>query len=580
MERIARVLARGTATVKIVGTVGVQLAVVGTLVAAYGGSVLEFPDFMPEGTVRLLGVVVGANQLVSAGLAATAAIGFFVFFRVSSLGVRMRAVVDDPDLLALSGNSPFVVRAWGWLIGTWFAALSGILLAPAIGLDAFLLTLLVVQAFGAAAVGRFSSLPMTYFGGLLVGVLASVTSKLASSSQVLAGLPTAVPFLVLFVVLMVTPRGKLVQHGASKAEPMTRPVVGRSTAQVLYAVAIAVAAIVPFVVGPKLPVYASALVLVLVFYSLHLLVRTSGQISLAHAGLVAVGSAAFSHLAVGAGLPWLLAVLLAGVVAVPVGLMVAIPATRLSGIYLALATFGFALLLQRVGYRSGWMFGPTDTMPAPRPAPFAGDTAFYYVLLCFAVGCGLLISLLRGTRLGRLLRALADAPGTLSTLGLGVNVTRLTVFALSAFLAGVAGALYAAQGHSATGVPFDPFISLLWLAVLYMNPGTGSAQPIFAALALGVVPAYINNDTINRWNVAFFGLCAVVVALYEASRTSQRSGATEVAPARARSRVADRLVGSGPAAERLRVAVPAVTRGAGADPSLASVAVSLPARAR
>jgi hypothetical protein len=159
-------------------------------------------------------------------------------------------------------------------------------------------------------------------------------------------------------------------------------------------------------------------------------------------------------------------------------------------------------------------------------------------------------------------------------------VTRLTVFALSAFLAGVAGALYAAQGHSATGVPFDPFVSLLWLAVLYMNPGTGAAQPIFAAVALGVVPAYIDNDAINRWNIAFFGLCAVVVALHEASRTSRRTTGEEVVAERSGSRVSDRLVGSGPAAERLRAAVPAPPRPFGSDPTRAIVAVSLPARSR
>jgi branched-subunit amino acid ABC-type transport system permease component len=578
LERIARLLAQGTVTVKIVGTVGLQLTIVGTLLAVYGGSVLDFPDFMPRSTVTLFDVVVAANQLISAALAAAAAIGFFIFFRVSPMGVRMRAVVDDPELLALSGSSPFAVRAWGWMIGTWFAALSGVLLAPAIGLDAFLLTLLVVQAFGAAAVGRFSSLPMTYLGGLLVGVLAAVTSKLVSSSQVLAELPTAVPFLVLLIVLLVTPRKKLVEIGSSGADPMSRPVVRPRAARALYALTFLGAAVLPFVVGTKLPVYSAGLVLVLVFYSLHLLVRTSGQISLAHAGFVAVGSAAFSHLAVDAGLPWLLSVLLAGAVAIPVGLVVAVPAIRLSGIYLALATFGFALLLQRIGYRSEWMFGPTNTLPAPRPEMFASDTAFYYVLLIFAVACGFAIWVIGRTRLGRLLRALGDAPATLSTLGLAVNITRLTVFAVSAFIAGVGGALYASQGYSATGVPFDSFVSLLWLAVLYLAPGTGSAQPIIAALSLAVVPAYIDNDAVNKWNIAFFGLCAVLVSIYEATRTSQRSAAPDAQSTAVGSRTADRLhAGSGPVAERIRAASEAAAARTGAGVGV-SVVVSLPGR--
>ncbi|MFB9729538.1 ABC transporter permease [Haloechinothrix salitolerans] len=579
LERITRVLSRGTPTLKIVGTVGLQLAIVGSLLAVYGGSMLDFPAFLPIDTVELLGVLLGVDQLITAGLAAAGAVGFFVFFRMSAMGVRMRAVVDDPDLLSLSGTSPFVVRSWAWLIGTWFAALSGAMLAPTIGLDAMMLTLLVVQAFGAAAVGRFSSLPMTYVGGLLVGVLAALATNFVSGSEILSGLPPAIPFLVLFVVLLVVPRGKLVEIGGHRVAPLSAPLVSTRTARILGLLAIVVGALVPFVVGAKLPVYASALVLVLVFYSLNLLVRTSGQISLAHAGLVAVGSAAFSHLAVGAGLPWLMAVVLAGVVAIPVGALVAVPSIRLSGLYLALATFGFGLLLENVLYRSELMFGPTNTLPAHRPALFEGDTAFYYVLLAFAIGCGVVISMIGRSRLGRLLRALADSPTTLSTLGLGTNVTRMTVFAISAFIAGVAGALWASNGHSATGAPFTSFVSLTWLAILFLHPGTGAAQPIFAATALGVVPAYITNETVNEWTLAFFGIAAVLVAIYESTRTAHRSAARHVTAANS-SRAADRLAGTGPAAERLRSALGAASKRSTPDSTRVRVATSISARTR
>ncbi|MBA2950828.1 branched-chain amino acid ABC transporter permease [Streptomyces himalayensis] len=207
----------------------------------------------------------------------------------------------------------------------------------------------------------------------------------------------------------------------------------------------------------------------LVSSSLHLLVRTSGQVSLAHAALVAVGASTFSHLAVGAGLPWPVAVVLAGAVAVPVGVLVAVPAIRLSGLYLALATFGIGLLLEKVVYGSTWMFGATGTLPATRPALLAGDTAFYYVLLAAAVAGSLMVAAIGRSRLGRLLWAMADSPTMLSTLGLGlgVNVTRVTVFAISAFVAGIAGALHASQGQSAASVA----VHVVRLADLAGDPG-------------------------------------------------------------------------------------------------------------
>src|SRR6202007_614140 len=91
-------------------------------------------------------------------------------------------------------------------------------------------------------------------------------------------------------------------------------------------VALAVALVIPGVVGTKIPVYTSALAFVVIFASLGLLVRTSGQLSLCHIGFAAVGAAAGPHLAFDHNVPWVLAVAAAGLVAVPVGAMVAIPA--------------------------------------------------------------------------------------------------------------------------------------------------------------------------------------------------------------------------------------------------------------
>lgn len=566
MERITRVLAQATVTMKIVATVGVQLAVTGALMAYYGPAG-QFPAFLPVDTVGLFGVQVGIDQLISAGIAAAGALGFFLFFRFSSLGVRMRAVVDDPDLLSLSGASPFAVRSWAWLIGGHFAALSGILLAPQLGLDALLLTLLVVQAYGAAAIGYFSNLPMTYAGGLLVGVLAALATKFVSGSVALAGLPPAVPFLVLFAVLLLAGRRRLVEVGGHRPPPHHGPLLSPGVTRGVAVAAVTVGLWIPLMVGPKLPVYADALVFVIIFASLHLLVRTSGQVSLAHAGLVAVGAAAFSRLAVGAGLPWLLAVLLAGAIAAPVGALVAIPAIRLSGLYLALATFGFGLLLEKVFYRTELMFGANGSAPAPRPGGFEDDVSFYYLLLTFAVAVGVLVAALGRSRLGRLLRAMADAPTTLATLGLGVNVTRVTVFTISAFLAGVAGALAAGQVNSASGTGYTSFISLTWLAILIMCSGARSAAPVVAAISLTVIPAYFDNEVLTDWLPVLFGVSAVLVALHETAAGARKSGRLQDdSDARSGSRAVERIGGHSRSAERLRAAAAVAARSRAAAP--------------
>src|SRR5258708_21021030 len=124
----------------------------------------------------------------------------------------MRAVVDNPELLDVAGTSPRVVRRWAWIIGASFASASGRWIGPLIAtLNPITLTSLVVTAFGAAAIGGFTSLPMTYAGGLVIGLGQAFCSKYFVSGF-WTGLAPALPFLVLFAVLLASPRRGLAER--------------------------------------------------------------------------------------------------------------------------------------------------------------------------------------------------------------------------------------------------------------------------------------------------------------------------------------------------------------------------------
>ena len=519
MELIGRQLRRVPVATQVVATVGLLLAIQGVVVAVFGPVAMSFPQFLSSRTVRLPGVYVGVDQIVVFAVAAVLAGALFVFFRRSRTGLAMQAVVDNPDLVGLRGTSPVRVRTIAWAVGLGIAAISGVLLGPSTGLNAPLLTLLVVQAFGAAAVGGFASLPLVYGGGLVLGVLAAIVTKYGPGHQWLQGVPSSLPFLFLLLVMLIAPR-RLAQRSAPAR--MAAPVPRQLPRWLRIAgpvAAVGLAAAVPALVGTRLPLYSSGAAYVVLFVSLALLVRTSGQTSLCHAGFAAVGASSFSHFAHGAGVPWGLALLCAGLVAVPVGALVAIPAIRLSGIYLALATFGFGVLLQQLAYRLKIMFGRSGPLTVPRPAGLGGDTAFYYVILAVAVLACLLVAALTRQRLGRLLRALSDSPLALGAQGVNVNVTRVLVFCISAFLAAIAGALLAALSGSVDVAPFDPFQSLLYLAVLAVAGSGQLRAPVVAALLLAVLPAYLaGSDTVATYEPVAFGVGALVVALTEGSR--------------------------------------------------------------
>jgi branched-subunit amino acid ABC-type transport system permease component len=522
MEILTRRLVDVPQVVPVMLTVGMLLGIQGLLFLTFPNTSSNFPAFLPQSGFTLGGVIITWADVITIGLAAGATGGLWVFLRYARLGTQMRAVVENPDLLRLTGERAPRVRGLAWAIGTAFAAMTGMLLAPSLGLDATLLTLLVVQAFGAAALGRFGSLPLTYAGGLVVGVIGAYATKyLSDEGPPWSGLPTSVPFLTLVVVLLVVPARHFpapigtLRASVARASSLREP-EGRRSAAAIGAV-LALLALAPTFVGTYLPVWTSGLVMIAVFASLSLLVWGSGQISLGHAAFVAVGASTMGHLAGSHHWPWFLAVLGAGLVAVPLGALIAIPAIRVSGLYLALATLGFGVLMQNVVFPSSWMFGLDGTASAPRPEIGSSDRAYYYVVLAVVVACCAVLVAVYRSRLGRLLRALSEAPEMLETQGLTTRLTRLLVFCLSAFIAGVAGALAIGQTGSASGVGYGPLTSLTWLAVLTIAGTRMLRSAILAAAALAVVPGYVTSFTADKQTMVF-GVVAMGAALFAAYR--------------------------------------------------------------
>lgn len=544
LERLSRLLVRVSTAAKVVATIGLLVGIQGALVFNYGPVAIEFPPFLPTTTYSVGEVNVSADQIITMVIALVAAAALAVFFKSTRTGRAMRAVVDNSDLLSLTGISPSRVRITSWIIGSCFASLSGLLIAPTLGLDAFLLTLLVVQAFGAAAIGAFGSLPLTYVGGLVIGVGAAVSRKYVGEVPALSGFPASFPFIVLFVVLLVLPARKLTQAPDAPAKPKpVRAPLPRQLVLGLAVAGIAILALVPLIAGSRIPSYTNGLIYVLIFASLGLLVRTSGQVSLCHIAFAAVGGATMYH-ALNAGVPWALSLLLAGLVTVPVGALVAVPAIRLSRLYLALATLGFGILLERLVYTSSLMFGSSGTRSVPRPSFAQGDDAYYYVTLLVVLAGIVIIQAVNRARLGRLLRALSDSPTALATLGVDVNLARLLVLCVSAFLAGTAGALLGSANTTVSSINFNSFLSLLLIPILFIAGPSQLLSPFIAAFSLAVIPSFFDGELFVELQPILFGVAAVVIAAIEGRKSTSRPGGGGHGAASGN--------GSPPAHERLR----------------------------
>jgi len=513
MERFAARLSRVPLALRVVGTVGLILVVESTYYLIYGPVPNEFPQFLPTETFRLGGVNVGYDQVIIVAVSTVVTAALYLLFRTTQLGRQMRAVVDDSTLVDLTGTSANRVRRWAWVAGVFLVALSGILLAPLVDLDPQVLTLLIVQAFGAAAIGGFSSLPWTWAGGLAIGLASSIATEYINSTSILAGLPPSIPFLILFGAILLRRRDRLYQafSSANQAMKTDRWRAPFRVQAVGGLVLLTFLLLVPIWDPLHLSEWTVGLTDVVLLLSLGLLVRLSGQVSLCQVSFAAVGAAAFSHVAQ-AGVPWLIALIIAGLVAVPLGALLAVPAIRLSGLYLALATFGFGLLLQDMFYQSNLMFGPSNIgISMPRPSIAINDRPFYYVVLVLTVVVIAVVGAITATRLGRLLGSMSESESAIAVCGTDVTRLKIAVFCISAFIAAIAGALNGIALGSVSGNSFPPLNSLTFVALVVIAVG-GVPWYAIVGIAVAVLPGYFTSYSTGYYLELFFGLSAIMIA--------------------------------------------------------------------
>ncbi len=512
-----RRLAGSPTSTYIVVSLGFLVLLQGLAIVIYGPATRSVAPIFSTDTFRLPGVNVGYDQLALVVIAAVAAVGLVAFFKRTHTGLQTRAVVDDRDLTGLMGADAARITVFSWMLGCSFAALSGVLLSPILGVDAAALTLLVIQAFGAAAVGRFVSLPLTYAGALAIAVGAALSTKWVAQHPLLAGLPTSLPFIVLFVVLVVSPKGRfaeisrITQHARTGLRVRAR----RLPIAPLVALVAVAAVLPPFLTSSRLLTATSTLAYVLIFASLGLLIGLSRQVSLCHAVFVVFGATTLAHLQ-NAGWPWLLALLVSALIMVPVAALLAIPAIRLSGLFLALATFGFGVLAQNLLFGTDFVFGKQAHVTLSRPELLGislnSDKAFYYFVLAVVVLGVVAIEAVRVTRLGRLLRGMADSPTAVESLGINPTASRVLVFCLSGFLAAVAGGLLGSLTRSVSPATFDFTQSLVWVTVLVAAGAATLGGSVLAALLFVAIPSFITRSSVLEWQPVFFGLAAIALA--------------------------------------------------------------------
>jgi ABC-type branched-subunit amino acid transport system ATPase component/branched-subunit amino acid ABC-type transport system permease component len=518
---VARLLRNASEVAKVVVTLGLMLGLESIALVAWGTDVHLILPLFGTGKVTIFHGIITDDTLLLLGVTAALAIGLWLMFTKTRLGLNATALRENPQAAAAIGITPHRTGLVTWALGGAMAAVAGILLSPVIGLSANALTLLVIPALAAALVGRFTGIASTVGLALLLGVVESV---LGGKYNVNSGIVASLPFAVIIIAVVLGGR-VLPGRGESLTIRLPKITSGRiptSKALLVLAGGLAIALLLSSTWQTAL---INSCLFGLMALSIVVVTGFAGQISVASAAFAGFG-AFIAALCTGAGISFIFCVILGTLSAVAMGLVFGAPAVRVRGINLAIVTLGLSLavedmILNEPGLTGGYsglpihdasLFG-LDLSPSAHPQRFA--------ILCVVVlglGCVAAFNIRRGVSGRRYVSVRASERGAAS-LGMSVSGAKLGAFAVSAGLAGLAGALGVFQFSIADFSGYDVFSSISQIAFTALAGIGFVGGAIIAAISApgGEIANFVSDilhwNSINEWLPVISGYFVIDVMI-------------------------------------------------------------------
>ena len=259
-------------------------------------------------------------------------------------------------------------------------------------------------------------------------------------------------------------------------------------------------------------ILATTMVYALVGLSLNILIGMGGQISIGHAGFWALGAYGSAIAMQTFGLPFVLAILVGGAIAGVFGVIVALPALRVQGHYLAIATLAFALVVQQVLFEWESVTGGRQGLSVPRPSLFGvelrTDLSYYYFLLVLFLASAWVTRNLRTSLAGRSLMALKMSPIAAQCAGISRAKNIILAFALSAFFTGLSGALYGSLIGRLSTETFSLTASLSFLTMAVIGGLGSEIGALLGAVFLALAPEVLRE--LKDAQMVVYGLILVL----------------------------------------------------------------------
>lgn len=496
--------------VTLVATIALAQVSFGTALILFNRNEEQASVFKRLPTLLNASVEVGTRVVTGADLQVLIVVpviclGLALFFTRTRFGVAIRAAAENGEAARLLGISAEKVSTFTWVTGALLAGVAGILITQVRGvLDISTLSSgFLVRGLAAALVGGLTSLPGAVVGGLFIGVSESFLRWWTNDTP---GVPETLMFLVVIAILVFRPGGLFGQREETEDKVAFIPTLKDLPARLRDTTAAKAVRssrwiFVLFAVGISLVtnsktngIFTEVAVYAMVGVSLTVLVGFTGQISLGHWGLAGVGAFSVANLFTRLGIPWLLALPLVVVIGMVVSLIIGLPALRIRGLYLAVATLAFNLAAEFYLFKSRLLGGSTAGIIVDRPkygpidlgAP--SNRPIFLVSLAALLLSMLVARNLARSRTGRGFFAVRENEKAAATMGVELTRYKLLAFAASGGIAALAGALYVTYLGFAESTTWTTARSLLLIAIIMIG-GLGSLiGPILGAFVVIGVP--------------------------------------------------------------------------------------------
>ncbi|CAB4726043.1 unannotated protein [freshwater metagenome] len=476
------------------------------------------------------GISIGADALTIAVLVLVLTFVLWFVSQKSRFGIATRAASENEKGAILLGFSPDFLAGANWVLSTLITGLLGIFAATIQrSIDPGVLPALIIPALTAALVGGFTSFGWTSFAALLLGMQFGLVKYLEinhkwfpkSGGTPFPGAERLIPFVVIVLVLYLRGHRLPVRGAIGGGRLPFSPTPSRLARRYLApGLILGTVLLGLFVLTPPFRLALSnSLIGIIICLSLVVVTGYVGQISLAQLSFAGLSAFLVSkmtveapiripifftnyHLTVIPSMPFPIPILIGGLVAMAAGILVAIPALRVRGVNLAIVTLAFAIAVDKVLFSNksvnGGFIGAKVNTPnvivSARDVRFkffgltAGDglqpnpmTAMF--CLALVVVLGYLVANLRVSATGRRMLATRNNERAAAAAGVNVAGVKMLAFAISAFIAGVGGAVIAYRAGGVTGDKFAFVQSLTFMAFAYI----GGISSVSGAIAGGML---------------------------------------------------------------------------------------------